>query len=460
MSRPRSAGTNLLRWLAESTAPVYAVDEQRCILYANTAVEAWLGVDAEMLHGTRCDYHSPNASDSPDAKFLAAALCPPPTSFTGTRCSGLLVVRTASGVTSRRSCEYLPLPGESGELFGVLVIVASLETDESGSLESMSGEDSPEQLHQRLQNARQSWWERFQLDRLVGDSPAIRKAREQAQWASEGRARVVVSGPQGSGRESLLRTIHRGSQSLPPPVVTWDAALLDDELLKRALEALVRGRTENPTPATVIVKEIDRLAPESQHRLADFLLSTRYPPRILATSSEPLASLARAHKFRPELAAWLGTVEIELPPLRQRLEDIPLLTQAAIERWNSRGKKQLSGANSESLELLTRYSWPGEARELFDLVIESCGRCLGTIVTVDDLPPLLRHAASAARIARPEPPVNLDKLLLEMEKEVIRRALRNARGNRARAARALGISRPRLLRRIEQLGLAPPSSPE
>lgn len=460
MSRPRSLGTNLLRWLAESMTPVYAVDEQRVVLYANAAVEAWLGVDAEMLRGVRCDYHSLPASDSPDAKFLAAALCPPPTALAGERLAGLLTVRTASGVISRRNCEYLPLSGQAGEVIGVLVLVAAIETDESDALESLTGDDSPEQLHRRLQSARQAWWDRFQLDHLVGESPAIRKAREQAQWASEGRARVVVSGPPGSGRESLLRAIHRGTQSLPPPVVAWDAALLDAELLKRAIEAVTRGRGDQSTTPTVLVKEIDRLAAETQHLLADYLLSTRHPPRTLATSSTPLAALARTGAFRPELAAWMGTVEIEIPPLRQRLMDIPLLVQAAVEQWNSRGNKQLSGANAESLELLMRYAWPGEARELSQLVFESCERCLGTTVAAEDLPSIIRHAASAARSSRREAPVKLDDLLLDVERELLRRALRNSKGNRARAARALGISRPRLLRRIEQLGLDSPSSPE
>jgi transcriptional regulator with PAS, ATPase and Fis domain len=386
MSRPRSLGTNLLRWLADSTAPVYVVDEQRVVLYANAAVEAWLGVDAEMLRGVRCDYHSPPASDSPDAKFLAAALCPPPATFTGERQAGLLTVRTASGVLSRRSCDYLPFPGQSGEVLGVLVFVAAIETDEIDAIEGWSGDDSPEQLHRRLQSARQSWWDRFQLDRLVGDSPAIRKAREQAQWAAEGRARVVVSGPPGSGRESLLRAIHRGSQSPPPPVVTWDAALLDSELLRRAIEAVARGRIDQSSTPTVLVKEIDRLTAETQHLLADYLLSTRRPPRTLATSAAPLAALARSGVFRPELASWLGTVEIEIPPLRQRIVDIPLLVQAAIEQWNSRGNKQLSGATMEALELLMRYAWPGEARELSQLVVESCERCLGTTISAEDLP--------------------------------------------------------------------------
>lgn len=453
MTRPRTLGSLLLHWLGAAAAPLYVVDERRTIVYANAALGTWLGVDVEALRGVRCDYHAPPTADPPDLTALAAALCPPPTALAGQRQTGRLAVRTAGGTESRRWAEFWPMPAAAGDLQGVLVLVASTEVEESETADSAGGATA-EQLHRQLQLARQTWWGQFLLTRLAGASTAMRRVREQARCAAETQARVVVIGPRGAGREFVARAIHRGSLPVPPPLITWDGTLLDGELLPRALEPLARPRGETSGPTTLLVKEVDALPAEVQRRLAELLIESRHPPRTLVTTRRSLLALARDGSFSSELASWLSTLEIELPPLRERSEDLPLLAQGFVEEWNGRGLRQFAGFVPEALDCLRRYGWPGEVAELSAVVSACCQRGEGPYLGLADLPATLLQATEVPRGARPvDEPLKLDEFLLDVEKELLRRAMRRARGNKAKAARLLGISRPRLLRRWSQLGL-------
>src|SRR5690606_26854724 len=133
-------------------------------------------------------------------------------------------------------------------------------------------------------------------------------------------------------------------------------------------------------------------------------------------------------------------------------EDIPLLVQFLIERNNGLGSKQRSGCSSEAIDQLTAYEWPGNLDELTGAIREACDRADGNQIEVNHLPSVLQHAAQAvAHPARQEDNIVLDEFLERVESELLRRALQRSRGNRARAARLLGISRARLLRRLAQL---------
>jgi DNA-binding NtrC family response regulator len=328
---------------------------------------------------------------------------------------------------------------------------------------------------------------------LVGDSPEITRVRELARWTSESGCRVVIRGRAGAGREFLARAIHRGFRPLAEPLITWDGALLDGDLIGRAIDTVARlnrsvrestanvsrdaadrfarperlersdaavgpERLERPDAAarpTVLIKDADQLAADAQGVLWEAIHAGRFDARTLATVEHSLDTLSREGRFRRDLAAWLGTCEIELPPLSSRPQDVVLLVQSELERWNAQGRpRQLSGFAPDARQLLCGYSWPGEWRELRRVVSESCERAAGPLVAVNDLPALLRHAADAVRRPRKAPErVPLDAFLRDIERELITRALRESRNNKAKAARLLEISRPRLLRSMKDLGL-------
>ena len=166
-------------------------------------------------------------------------------------------------------------------------------------------------------------------------------------------------------------------------------------------------------------------------------------------------------KFRRDLAFQLGTLTIVLPPLRQRPLDIPLLAQHFLEEFNATQERQLSGFQPAAMELLAGLPWPGNIDDLALAVREACQAATGYQVTLADLPDWVHSAQGAAVHPRQrEVPIRIDEFLAEIEKELLARALRASRGNKSKAANLLGISRPRLLRRLAQLGLIAPSAVE
>jgi DNA-binding NtrC family response regulator len=176
--------------------------------------------------------------------------------------------------------------------------------------------------------------------------------------------------------------------------------------------------------------------------------------RIIATSDTALVDIAAQGQFRADLAARLSTIEIHLPPLAERREDVPLLAQMFLEELNAEGERQLQGFTPETLDRLAAYSWPGNIDELAAMVREAHGTAEGRLITPRDLPQRIYLTVAAdSRPRRKEESINLDTFLAEIELELIQRALRRAKGNKTRAAKLLGLTRPRLYRRMVQLGL-------
>ncbi len=201
------------------------------------------------------------------------------------------------------------------------------------------------------------------------------------------------------------------------------------------------------------MRELDQLAAEAQPLLVR-LLKAPVVPRVIATSVRPLAALVAAGEFHADLAALVATLTIELVPLAQRLEDLPLLAQMFLEQVNAEGGRQVAGFTPEALDELSGYAWPGNLDELAALVREAHASAADTVITPRDLPQQLRLAADAARWApRPQQPIDLAGTLERIETELIQRALDRAKGNKSRAAELLGLTRPRLYRRLVQLGL-------
>jgi DNA-binding NtrC family response regulator len=211
---------------------------------------------------------------------------------------------------------------------------------------------------------------------------------------------------------------------------------------------------EQTSPGTLLIHRIDETSADLQVELAAFFVRRPLSWRLMATAAEPLLELARRGKFRDDLAAALSTIVIELPPLAQRRGDLPLLAQLFLEDLNASGRRQLGGFTPAVLDLLDSYSWPGNLDVLAEVVAESHQRATGREIDVADLPERIRLVSRAAAYPRQtEETIVLDEYLGRVERELIRRALARAKGNKARAARLLGLTRPRLYRRMVQLGL-------
>jgi DNA-binding NtrC family response regulator len=450
----RSSAAELARLLGRTTAGVYAVDDRRRIVFLNEVCREWIGPQAEELLGVECRYHS--VPDENGQVPWPAALCPPPEAFRGQHQVSFLPTPDGQGGTVSRRYEFLPLAG-GDELAGVLVIVWPTPIADGETAAALADEPPATRLHADLMRYRRLQREHFHADRLVGETPAIKRVRAQVALAAGSTASVLVIGPQGSGRQHIAKAIHfaRGTATIGP-LVPLACPLLDPELLQATIRGLARPKLNiAPRPATLVLNDVDQMPQSAQAELLGFLRVAELPLRIISTSRYSLSDLTIETAFRPELAAQLSTLTIELPALAERLDDLPLLAQAFLEQINAEQPRQVSGFTPEALDVLAGYAWPGNLDELAELARQAHQRAEGPFVTPHDLPQRIFLAADAARHARPpEETIVLEKFLAEIERELIERALAQAKGNKTKAAELLGMTRPRLYRRLVQLGLA------
>ncbi len=459
MPSMRTLSADLARHLAGVIAPVYVLSDRRQVVFANSATCRWLGVELSDLIGRTSSYHSSSAVESLDAKV--AGLCPPPEVFAGTRLFAAVSCIGDDGQPARRRAEFIPLPDDVESWSSILAIV-DLHDLASGETVQPSSPDvaEAELLHARLQDIHQQLRTHWQMDRLLGISPAITRARTQIQLAIGNSASVLVVGPPGSGRQHVARAIHYGvAASLPGGLFPLSCFTLGGEMLSAALAALQSSQdaTVSRSGATLLLGDVQDLPKEAQAEFARRLIGDSWPFKIVSTAQAPLDTAVPRGEFRADLAAALSTIVIHLPPLAQRREDIPLLAQMFLEEMNAREEKQLGGFSPEALDRLAAYSWPGNIDELGELVREAHAIAEGAYVASSDLPKRIYLSAAAQRQPRKTiEPIELDRVLAKIEVELIQRAMRMARGNKTKAAKLLSLTRPRLYRRMVQLGLEKP----
>lgn len=465
MASQRIQANELGRLLNNVPQPIYALDEELTIFFLNSAFQALIGTAAEGLIGTRAAYHSAPEAASP--ANIAAGLCPPPEAIAGKVSSAEVLYPAENGEEKRRRAQFVRL-GSAEKLYGILAIL-ELEDSPAGiaeSEESAVKEPSCEELHAAIRCFRHEAAGRYSAENLIGASPAMQLARRQVEAAGSSSCSVCISGPQGSGRERVAAAIHYVSNPADANVpfaqsgmISLDGSLLSAELILSTLAALVRphsvrANVENIGSGTLVLNHVDELPEELQAELAAMFSKRPFPRRLIATSSVPLGELAQRGKFRADLAALLSTVVIHLPPLRDRREDLPLLAQIFLEDCNRQGAKQVRGFTPEAIDRLDAYDWPGNLNELVEIVSAAHKNAQGTEIKTEDLPPQIHLAAQAAAHPRKvEEPIHLDEFLGRVERELIRRAVARSKGNKTKAAKLLGLSRMRLLRRMKQLGL-------
>lgn len=473
MATPRVQTAELLRLLNSPQQPIYLLDGELTIVFINRAAQEWLGVD-ESLVGWRCEYHSSPSAVGLDA--VAAGLCPPPQVLAGESAIATVARTAGAGRSIQRKASFLPIGFEAEGLLGVLAVldVADLPAAADGKPAATVADASSAELHEQIRRFREEAASRYRAERLIGQGPAMRLARRQVELAAASSCSVLLVGPNGSGRQHLAAAIHYGEAKTAPlrTLVPLDCALLGADLLEAVQAVVMREKllesenlgqaanlSEDKLPigaatGTLLFLRIDELSSDVQTELSEWLVRRSPAWRLMATSSQPLNELARRGKFRPDLAAALSTVVIDLPSLVQRRDDLPLLAQLFLEELNATGGRQIGGFTHAALDLLDGYSWPGSLDELAQVVAESHGRAGGRQIDVADLPDRLRLLGqAAAQPRRVDETIVLDEYLGHVERELIRRALARSKGNKTKAARLLGMTRPRLYRRMVQLGL-------
>lgn len=447
MARPTSLRTILSRIFATSPRPIYLLDSAQRIVYHNSALAEWVNRADEDLVGIKCSYaptHQAMDSTSEANIVLGRSLAAPPQLAASGEFQAML-----GFAGNQRKAHFFSINDEDDSTFVLL-------SETAGGILGEPAFDSGA-LHASVTELRKEWNQAFRLDALIGESPALRQVRAQVKLAASSRAcRVVIVGKSGTGRQTVARTIHREQTQCKTPLVPLDCQLLDEELLQATIESMVRQMTESETAGhtsiTLLLLELNHLTLEAQASLVGLLEIGELGLNTLATTEISLVDLVEQQKFRHDLACRLSSLEIRLPSLTERIDDIPVLAQWMVE--HSKHKKTVGGLTPEAMEALLRYRFPGELAELRELIDEATARATDSLISVEDLPRKLQLAADADVLPDlVEEDVSLEPFLAEVEAELISRALRRAKGNRAQAARSLGVSRGKLLRRIEQLGL-------
>jgi PAS domain S-box-containing protein len=318
---------------------------------------------------------------------------------------------------------------------------------------------------------------RFRIGDLVSRSPLMQRVFDVLPAVAASPSTVLILGETGTGKELMARTIHFLSKRRDGPFVAVNCGALPDTLLeselfgykKGAFTGAVKdkaGRFAMARGGTLLLDEIAEMSPALQVRLLRVLQDRTYEPlgatrpetadvRVVVATNKDLAGQVRLGAFREDLYYRINVVRLELPPLRMRKEDIPILAQQFISRFNRIQKKSVRAVAPEALSLLMAHDWPGNIRELENAVERSFILCSEGFIGVEHLPMELRsHGAGR------ESGSDIRNAREMMEAHAIRSALERNEHNKAAAARQLGIHKSTLFRKMKRLGIPLPVEEE
>jgi DNA-binding NtrC family response regulator len=310
---------------------------------------------------------------------------------------------------------------------------------------------------------------------VISQSESMSEVLSLAARSADSDAAVLIRGETGTGKEVVARAIHRASDRCAGPFVSVNIAALPRDLVESELFGHQKGaftgavsdrvgRFEQADGGTLFVDEVGDIPPEVQIKLLRTLqfgtfervgdsASREADVRIISATNQPLERKIESGSFRTDFLYRLNVVEIHLPPLRSRKADIPLLVEHFIPRYASKSRKEIYGITTEAMDKLTKYSFPGNVRELENIVERAIVLCRGHYITEADIR-LPGEAADADSILDPSDlSKDYDTKLETFERTMIHEALRNAGANQSSAARLLGITERRLRSRMERLGM-------
>ncbi|MEE9144119.1 MAG: sigma-54 dependent transcriptional regulator, partial [Candidatus Binatia bacterium] len=368
-----------------------------------------------------------------------------------------VIMVTAHGTIERAveamkegACDFIPKPFEPDHL--ALVVKKALER---------------ERLKRGIEILSEETEERYRL--VVGESPKINQAVDLAKRAAASNATVLLLGESGTGKEVFARAIHNWSERKSEPFIAINCVGLSKELLESELfghekgaftgaHQLKKGKMELAHGGTVFLDEVGDITQELQTKLLRFLQERefervggnkpiRVDVRIVAATNRDLDGAVKEGRFREDLFHRLNVIAVNLPPLRERKDDIPLLAHHFLQRFSLETKKNITEISPDAMERLLGYDWPGNVRELANVIERAVVLGKDPKITLNDLP---------SRVLGTETRTSSDsqsyhQAIDDYRRELIVKALSEAQGNRAAAAKALGLHRTHLMKLLKSL---------
>ncbi len=315
----------------------------------------------------------------------------------------------------------------------------------------------------------------YTFNDILGESPGIQQVKRVSRIVAKSSSNVIITGESGSGKEMVVQSIHNNSEFAKGPFIAINCAAIPSELIESeifgyeagtftgGLRSGKAGKLELAHGGTLFLDEINGMSMDMQVKLLRVLeervfqrlggsRSIDLGARIISATNQDLAERIRHGSFRPDLYYRLSVVEIQIPPLRQRVKDIEMLTYWFIEEKSRLLNKTIKGITDEALSHLLTYPWPGNVRELKNWIERAVNLAEGDYLTISDFPNSAHiEEISAQRfLTHTIKPINESGSLRQTEQEAIKAAINECRGNILEASRHLGISRATLYRKMEK----------
>jgi len=380
--------------------------------------------------------------------------------------------RCALKETLKTKKEIIDLPAtilkKGGQKVPISISTAVLKNERGqiiGGVETFRDLSVIEELKKEL-------FEKYTLGDIISKNYLIHNIFNILPNIAESDSTVLIQGASGTGKELFAKAIHTLSPRKTRPFIKVNCGALPDTLLESELFGYVKGaftdaKKDKPgrfalaNEGTIFLDEVGDMSPSLQVKLLRVLQEKEYEPlgstnprktdvRIIAATNKDLSKLISEGIFRDDLFYRLNVVKIELPPLSQRREDIPLLINAFVQKFNAKMGKQIVGVSDQALRLLLKHDYPGNIRELENIIEHAFVLCKGDRIDLDCLP---KEITEDQKIENPSMALQEETPLEKAETEVIEKILKKYDGNRIKTAQELGIDRTTLWRKIKKYGL-------
>ena len=425
---------------------VFTVDESWRITSFNRAAEQITGVSRKEAIGQMC------------SDVFRASICE-------TQCALKETMRTGRPIVNK-AIYILDANGRRIPISISAAILKDAADNVIGGVETFRDLSMVEELRKELE-------EKYTFADIVGRSPAMRQLFELLPQIADSNSTVLIEGASGTGKELFARAIHSLSPRRDKRFVAINCGALPDTLLESELfgykaGAFTDARHDKPgrfalaDGGTILLDEIGDISPAMQSRLLRFLQEKTFEPlgavepvqvdvRVVAATNQDLSKLVKKGIFRQDLFYRINVIRLKLPELCDRREDIPLLVDRFVGKFNRLQDKDVAGVSEEALALLMEHDYPGNVRELENVIEHAFVLCRGGLIERHHLPPALRNETDS-KLPRGERALTLKAL----EAIHIADAIRRHGGNRTAAARELGIDPSTLFRKIKTLGIELP----